>query len=226
MNDFFGKKQKSLALYSRLISKTSFVHEKSIRKHIQVFREFYLQNTDAINSRTLDKMTNKVIKFNDKIYINLEHIFKFADTDAKVAIWNHLLALGSLLDPTGKAKEILKNKLGGGKEEQFVSKIIDNVEQNFQPGANPQEIVTNLLSGGFLQEMIGGMNEGLENGDLDMSKLMGAVQTMITAMGEQSGNKDDMAQIQNMVSGMMGNMGPMLDMMKHQKSSEQTEKQE
>ena len=37
LNDSFGTKQRSLQLYSRLISKTKIIHEGPIKKHVDTF---------------------------------------------------------------------------------------------------------------------------------------------------------------------------------------------
>ena len=55
--DEFGKKQHSLALYSRLINKTTLAHDTPIKKHISVFTEFCINNREAILNKKLISLT-------------------------------------------------------------------------------------------------------------------------------------------------------------------------
>ena len=48
IEEVFGKKQRSLKLYVRLITKTTLSHEKAIKKHIKAFRDFCISNRDAL----------------------------------------------------------------------------------------------------------------------------------------------------------------------------------
>ena len=49
--ELFSKQQRSLKLYGRLINKTTIVHDKSIKKHIDAFRSFCITNRDAIMNK-------------------------------------------------------------------------------------------------------------------------------------------------------------------------------
>ena len=57
-------------------------------------------------------LVNPVLEYSDKVFINFSDIFKESDAETSNVIWNHLLTISALVDPSSKAKEILKNKWG------------------------------------------------------------------------------------------------------------------
>nr|QBK85263.1 MAG: uncharacterized protein LCIVAC01_00720 [Iridovirus LCIVAC01] len=216
----FGKRQRSLALYCRLIGKTTLSHEKPIYKHIESFRDFCIANREAIIDRDETKLQNHIIKYSKNVFINMDHIFKL-DKDNKDVIWNHILTISALVDPSSKAKEILKKNMEArrrngesGTEEEFLSTIIDKVEAHVDPSANPMQAVAGIMQSGIFTELIGTMSGGLTDGSLDIGKLMGTVQTMVSSIGnmaggdsEQSPELNQMTSMMTNLTGMMGDMG-------------------
>jgi hypothetical protein len=217
----FGKRQRSLALYCRLISKTTLSHEKPIEKHIQSFRDFCIANREAIVDQDETKLQNHIIKYSKKVYVNMDNIFKLADNENKGVIWNHILTISAFVDPSSKAKEILKKNMEtrrqngeSGAEEDFLTNIIDKVEAHVDPSANPMQAVAGIMQSGIFTELIGSMSGGLTDGSLDIGKLMGTVQTMVSSIGtmagggsEQSPELSQMSDMMTNLTGMMGNMG-------------------
>ena len=51
LGELFSKQHRPLKLYCRLINKTTIVHDKSIKKHIDAFRDFCITNREAIMSK-------------------------------------------------------------------------------------------------------------------------------------------------------------------------------
>jgi hypothetical protein len=192
LGETFGGKQKSLKLYCRLINKTTIVNEKPIQKHICAFTDFCKTNRNAILEKNIEKLETTTISYSERVYINIEQILKIADKETKEVIWSHLLTLSAIVDPLSKAKEILKKqneKSDVNNEQDFLSNIIDKVEQNVDPSStNPMEAVSSILNSGIFSELLGSLNNGVENGNLDMNKLMGSVQNMVSKMSE---NVDD-----------------------------------
>jgi hypothetical protein len=205
--ELFGPRQKSLKLYSRLISKTTLSHNSSIIRHIEAFREFSTKNRDAISERNVKKLVETRITYSENVYINMEEIFRIADGETKTVIWEHLLCISALVDPASKAKNILKESISTGKvsgnEADFISNIIDKVETHVKPDANPMEAMTSIMSSGVLTELVSGMNNGLSDGSLNIGKLMGAVQGMVGKLGGDSEGGGDMM---NMMTTMMGSL--------------------
>jgi hypothetical protein len=220
LSEVFGKKQKSLALYGRLIQKTGIVHSAPILKHLDIFREFCVCNRDAIQSQNKDNLKQSKLSYNDKVYIDMSSIFNMADKDTSDVIWNHILTISALLDPANNAKQILKanieKKTQNGEsstEEQFLNNLIEKVEKSIDPKSvneNPMNAISGLMSSGVFTDLIGTMQNGLNNGDLNINKLFSTVQNMMGNAGldQSSGGMPgmpDLSMMMNMMGGM--NMG-------------------
>jgi hypothetical protein len=203
--ELFADQQRSLKLYCHLISKTTLAHDKAITKHISAFREFCISNREALSSKDIKKFKQHRVEYSNKVYIDLNAVFKIADMETRIVIWSHLLTIAALVDPAGKAKEILKKNVSGS-EGDFLSDIITKVEQNVDPNAPPMEVVANIMKSGIFNDLIGGMQNGLNDGSMDLGKLMGSVQKMVTSLGEQTGGNEDGDQAMNMINTMMGSM--------------------
>jgi len=210
LESVYGPRQKPLKYYKRLINKTQISHENAIRKHITLFHDFCVANRDALTSQNAGKLVQKTIKYSDNVSINMEVIFKNADAETSPVIWNHLLTISAILDPTGKAKEILKKAAETGKsgqdETDFLTNIISKVEKNIKPDANPMEAVSSIMQSGIFTDMM----SDLGSKKLDLGKLLGAVQGMVSVLGNQAGDDPESKQAMGMLSNvtsMMGNMG-------------------
>ena len=201
-------KNHSLKLYVHLLNKTTLTHEKAIKKHIDAFRDFCVSNRDAITNKNQALLVTKNVVYSTKVYINFSNIFKDADIETSNIIWKHLLTISALLDPAGKAKEILKNNKDS-KEANFLSDIINKVESNVNPNStNPLEAISSIMSSGVFNDLITGMNSGIQNGDLDLGKLMGTVQTMCASLSTDINPSSDSAENpMNMINNLMSTMG-------------------
>ena len=109
LNIHFGNNQKSLQLYSRLIEKTTIIHDEPIKKHIKAFKKFCIDNRDAITNTDYKLIVEDKISYSERVYLNIKQIFNTADEDEKKVIWTHILHLSALLDPSNKAKEKSNN---------------------------------------------------------------------------------------------------------------------
>ena len=187
LTDNFGAKNHSLKLYEHLINKTTLVHEKAISKHIELFRDFCISNRDAITHKDISKMTVLKVEYSSRVYIDFSTIFNDADNDSKSVIWKYLLTISALVDPAGQAKKILQQNKDSSNEANFLNNIIEKVEANVNKNSNPLEAVGSLMSSGVFNELITGMNSGVQSGELDIGKLMGTVQTMCSGLNGLNG---------------------------------------
>ena len=210
LTSLFGEEQRSLKLYNRLINKTTLTHTVSIYKHIETFKTFCVENRDAIYSKNSTLFKNPIISYSQKVYINITDIFNIADKETSTSIWDHLLCISALVDPAGKAKDILRDNVKEGNsssiESDFLSTIIDKVEQHVNPESNPMEAVSSILQSGVFTDLISGMNQGLSDGSLDIAKLMGAVQGMVGKISDKTDNDPSINNSMNMLTTLMGNM--------------------
>jgi hypothetical protein len=205
LGEIFVSKDKnhSLKLYEHLLNKTTLSHDKAIKKHVDIFREFCIANREAITTKNISKLQQNKVIYSSRVYIDFANIFKDADKETTEVILKHLLTISALVDPAGKAKKILKESKDS-KEANFLSDIINKVESNVNPNSNPMEAVSSIMSSGVFNELISGMNSGIQNGELDLGKLMGTVQTMCASLtGDvNTGTENPM----NIINSLMTNM--------------------
>lgn len=184
LTEIFGASNHALKLYQRLLDKTTINHEKSIEKHISSFKFFCVHNRDMILTKDISKLSfeHYKVEFSDKVYIDFGSIFKAADKDTKKVILDYLLTISALVDPTAKAKDILK-KDEKSKEANFLSSMIEKVEENVNvDSSNPMEAVASIMNSGIFTELLSNMNNGLQDGTLDLGKLVGTVEKLCTTM--------------------------------------------
>jgi hypothetical protein len=210
LNEVFGAKFKPVRLYARLISKTTLAHEKAIDKHLEAFRDFSLANRDALEAKNISLIKSPRIEYSQRVYLDISEILNKADRETTEIIWRHLLTISALVDPTSRAKQILKESLEKGDtptEANFLNDIIGKVEEHVDPNANPMEAVASIMNSGVFSELIGGMGNGLQDGSLDLSKLMGVVQNMVSGLGDAAGNDTDSGgNPADLISTMMGSI--------------------
>lgn len=207
----FSEKNHSLKLYSRLLNKTTISHENAIKKNIEAFRIFCQKNREAITNKNTKLFVDSKVEYSPKVYVDFNDIFKASDNETAGVIWKHLLTISALVDPASKAKEILKNTKDS-KEANFLSDILNKVEENVKPGSNPLEAVSSIMSSGIFNDLLSGLNGGIQNGELDLSKLMGTVQQMCSTLGggdlskmSEGGGENPMNMINNMMSSLTTN---------------------
>ena len=213
LSEVFGKDQRPLRLYSHLLKKTKLSHVKPIEKHITAFTEFCIKNRRGILNKNHQELEVTVIKYSERVFIDMKPIFAKADTETREIIWTHLLTISATVDPAGKAKQILEeNAKKGDNEASFLNNIIGKVEEQVDPttAKNPMAAVSSIMNSGIFTELLGGMGSGIQNGSLDLGKLMGTVQNMVgslTSQMQDSGASDGAPDL----TGMLGMLTPMLN---------------
>jgi len=208
LGEVFSEKHRPLKLYTHLINKTTIAHDKPIEKHIEAFRLFCVANRDAIAAKDIKQISKNKISYSKRVYINMQEIFASSDSETTTVIWKHFLTISALVDPAGKARQILKEQAanGGGDEVNFLTDIISKVENQVNPDSNPMEAVSAIMQSGIFTDLVSGMGNGLQDGSLDLGKLMGTVTTMVTKLSGNAGDQEGGEQAMNMISTMMGNM--------------------
>jgi hypothetical protein len=193
LREMFGEKQHSLELYDLLLDKTGIIHQEPIKKHIQIFHHFVLQNENAILKKDVDLMEVWKIQYSEKVYIDMKDIFKLAEDETKKTIWIHLLTITAVLLPMSPAKELLSKKKTTkkteGKEDDFLKNIVEKVGKHIDPtkASDPAAMMSNIIESGVFTELVEDMNNNITNGNIDLGKMMGSLQSMM-------GNVSDMLQ--------------------------------
>lgn len=207
LESVYGNKHKPLRLYKRLVNHTQISHDNIIRKHIGLFQQFCVSNQEALSEQNREKLVEKRIEYSERVYVDIGFILGVADGETTPVIWKHLLTISAIVDPTGRAKEILKKSVQEGKsgkeETDFLTSIISKVEKTVKPNANPMEAVSSLMQSGVFTEMMSDMSSK----KFDLTKLLGAVQGMVATLGNQVGDDPEAKQAMGMLNNVVGSMG-------------------
>lgn len=187
LGELYSSKQRSLKLYMRLINKTTLSHDVAIQKHINTIKSFCLQNRDAIISKDETKFVQNKIEYSARVYVDIPSIFRVAEQEDKNVIWKHLMVISALVDPAGRAKEILRESSGEGPELNFLTNIINNIEKHVDPNASPAEAISSIMNSGMLSDIMGNMNNGFQDGSFDMNKILGSVQQLMSKISTENG---------------------------------------
>lgn len=216
LGEFFSSEIHSLALYERLITKTSLVHVEAVEKHIASFRKFLTENEDVILQKKGDFTGN--IAYSQKVYINMNDVMKLnMEEDTRNTIWDHLLTLSAIVCLSQKAKDVLKAKSassnlvkfeGKNDEDDFLNTIIAKVEKHVTPDTtNPQEAISSIMSSNMIPELVNSLNTGISSGKLDLGKMMSSVQKMVGNIAPEAQNDPNIANAMGMLTNMMSVMG-------------------
>lgn len=217
LNENFGQKYKPVALYNRLIEKTTIRDHAAINKHIEAFKTFYMENPNYLDKKEL-KM-DAVIKYSDRVYIKLASVLEKSEPEAHDIIYKHLATIYTILNiGTEKSLQLL-NKL---KKETDDSKIPSLEEMELQvpqtnegnfvkntltemqghlktTNGNPAEMITSMMQSGFFQKFMGDMQSGITNGNINLPNLMSTVQQVIS---QNMPEGEEGEQVKNIIGGM------------------------
>jgi hypothetical protein len=221
-NKVSGKTQKSLQLYNRLIEKTNISHKDAITKHINAFKTFVNANVDALKTQDVSKLTKITIDYSDRVFINTR-LLLLNSSDNENIIWNHLITIGAIVHPKSNLKEILKEKRevepespesieisdilanDGSPEDDVIANMMNKVQMSADPNTtDPNQAMQQLMSGGGLMDMVKDMTSGMQNGDLDISKMLGSLQKMTQKLGDMDGAPPE-------IQAMTGNLNQMIN---------------
>lgn len=198
---------KPVQLYARLISKTRHVHTEAIAKHCDVFKKYFESNAPGILAKDLSKFSDKCIRYSDRIFIDLDYVFKNADSlGGQEKIWIELTKLLAYFVPASGAKNVLKNiketmTNSKGKEGKLISNLIQKVESKMGGNDDPMASFGEMVKGGEMKNIIQDVVGGLSDGSLDIGGIFNELQGLI------SENMDSGDPTSQMFSGIIGNLG-------------------
>lgn len=227
----FGKTSKPLALYNRLLNKTTLKDIEPIQKHVKTFDAFFKQYQPQILSGS-PLPANASIKYSDRVHIDLGQLCaKCNNAQTLKTIRQHLLTIEAILHPNdANLLESLKtasqpapvaisgfqgasqipslNLDNSTKEGAFINDVFGNLTESLSSAdtSDPMSMLTNFLTSGSLQKMFSGLQEGVESGDMKPEQLMKGVQQamgglMQNLMPPPSTSEGETAQTQTSLSG-------------------------
>lgn len=187
LSEIFSADNHELKLYQHLINKTTISHEKAIEKHIEAFTSFCIKNREAIVAKDHSKLIDD-IRYSDKVFIDIQSILESTDKETANVIWKHILTISAFVDPSGRAKEILRQN--SSNESNLISDIINKVEENVDLNhTNPLDAVSSIMNSGLFTDLMVGMNSKLQDGSIDVGKLMNTVQQLCSTIGSGADGK-------------------------------------
>lgn len=205
---FEPRKSSPLDLYTRIVEKITFKDAEAVNKVLTGFREFLISNEENIlNNRITALPRNERILYGDsgRIYIDIQRFVANSDNECKDAIRGHLLNILAILEDDVKAvnalkslqssfeptpqgipsidpKEMLGNFDTSTNEGKFVQDTLSKVDEAMKgvDANNPMEVIGQLMSGDLMGSIMGGM----QNGDMDVNKLVAGMGQMFTGLAE------------------------------------------
>lgn len=190
LSDKYGEQFHELELYQVLLDNTRIIHKEQINNHISLFRTYFEKNINCIVEKDLTKLDESIIKYSDKIYVNLKAIVDVSTEDDRKIIFEHLMVLVALLCPEEQqVLDIIKatkttNSSSSSSPNLFetifqqVNETISNSDEE-----NPMALLGNLLQSDFMNNIVNSVSENLQNTNTnDMSDMMNSLQGMISTV--------------------------------------------
>ena len=188
LNDVFGTENVNVNKVYRILMRTSLTNRKVVERHLIIFQSFLQLNRNAILGRSAENFTESSIELTERIRMNLKEIILKAEESVKKVIWQHLLNILFLYNPDDKVvKAELKVSISENdtKENKFLMDTFSKFEevmkkpQEGEAQKDPMAMMGGLLQSGFLNEMIGNINNGVNKGDLNIKNLISTVQNLL-----------------------------------------------
>nr|QBK87123.1 MAG: uncharacterized protein LCMAC201_00250 [Marseillevirus LCMAC201] len=215
LNTGFGKKYKPVALYNRLVERTTLRDTTAVERHINAFRAFFTQNQTYIQSKSL--VNNARLVYSERVYLDIGHILSKTEPDTHKHIHQHLVTIYSLMNigtPSGlQALESLKQEHNTEQNKELDLSLPDTTEGNFikdtltemtghfdnmEENANPMMMMSSMMQSGFFTKFMGDLQTKFSSGEMDLRSLMGTVTSVISEATPQGG--EEAAQIRSFVN--------------------------
>ncbi len=192
LNDAFGKDDVNVNKVYRILEKTSITNRKVVMRHLVIFHTFLEKNRMAILARSVDDFQMDRIELTDRIGMNLRDIINKSDESTRKIIWQHFFNIMYVFDPEDA---IVKNELkvaiseNDTKENKFLMDTFSKFEDVMKTSSgeerkDPMQMMNGLMQSGFLNDMIGNINNGVSKGDLNIKGLISTVQNLLGNLSE------------------------------------------
>jgi hypothetical protein len=183
----------ALSLYHRLIQNIKISDEQSITKTTTGFKSFFNNYDTLILENKLDSVPKgTLIKYgeSEKIYIDIQKfIYKTkSDPSTRETLRQHLLTISMILAPDKSKMTELEKRMDTGlkidtssREGAFIKKVMDKAKSSMESVSmdNPMEAMMTIFKSGVLQDMVGGLQQGVGSGEMSMEKLLSTMQGAI-----------------------------------------------
>ena len=187
----FGNNDKPIKLYNHLLEKTKLSNTVAIQKHVDAFKSFFELNDTAMKEKdfNLFKEESK-ISYNEKVFIDILKFFKESKENRENLniIWMHLYTICNKVLSDEIYVNHLKtleqeNKQNNSNEDIFINNIMGKVESavsGMNTSSNPMAAISSILASGVLNDVMTGMKTGIQDGSLNVNKMMSSVLKIAT----------------------------------------------
>lgn len=169
----------SLNMYKRLVDGLTPTNEVGISKVVDSFNKFFLMYNPNQDNIFYELPVGAQIKYNDKIFINIQYFIHRSPEEIKDTIVKHLEFIAALIIPDEKTRTLIKEKRKKKTfetpEGEFLKNIMGDAEgvmKDMGDTENPMTVIAKLASGGVLNNMISGIKKGMDSGQMDPKRLM------------------------------------------------------
>lgn len=186
LNDAFGKDDVNINKVYRILMKTSLANRKVVNRHLVIVLDFITINRMQILGRVHDKLVQPFLNLTERIGMNMTDIIEKADEPTRAIIWQHLFNIMYLFNPDD---QVVKNELKvsiadhDNRENKFLKDTFNKFEEVMKSTdttqKDPMAMMSGLLQSGFLNDMIGNINNGVNKGDLNIKSLISNVQHLL-----------------------------------------------
>jgi len=202
LNDVFGKKYNNIKLYNKFLKETPMENAKAVKKQNSIFKNFVQNNFEAILKKDITLLEDHQILFSDKVFINIKEIVEEADQDTSHQIFQHLQLIAYLFTNDQNMKAALSNSYKVSPpistktdqaESEFIHNYMSKIEQSFgeKDFSDPMTATLGLLKSGVFTDMIKTLQTDVSSGKLDVNKLLGNVQGMMSQISSETKENGD-----------------------------------
>ena len=197
LNSVHGSDHKELRLYNHLLQKTEFHNKKSMKKHVKIFRNFCAKNRECIVEKSHEDMKFGVISYSNNVKIPIKQIIEKSDAETRSAVWEHLLCILALTNPSTDALNLIKKSLQQGSpgsntqnEQDFLGQMMGNIQKHLASspaaaGQNPMMMLGSLFQSGMVQNLMSDMQQGVKSGKLNVKTMVNSMKTMLDTVTDK-----------------------------------------
>lgn len=171
----------SLHMFNRLVKGLTETNTIGTQRVIESFNKFFLLYDPNQDDIFYELPEGAKIEYNQKIFVKIQRFIYASEEENKDAIVSHLLYISSLLIPSEETEKKVRKNIQKSSESTPEGKFIKNIMQStesvmgdMEKGEvdNPATVIAKLASSGTLNQMVKGIKEGVDNGQMDPQRIL------------------------------------------------------
>ena len=231
MYSTFETPNKQIELFHTFLKNLKESDTTRIDKLFTTISDFCIINRVAITNQDHNVFQQPLLKYSNKIYMNIKNILLNVDESNKKTIWTYLLKLSAYTDPAGNAKNTLKEIMNSSsstnqpqesfnfenifetEENEHVKQLMKDILEfastefkNIDTNQNPLDIVVIILGSPKFKQILENIKTCLKNGSLDISKILILFKKIISSIQSSQDNPSNLNGILDLLTPLLGNM--------------------